>query len=73
MVGIDHIQILDDIDYNYSCITRDIEGMGRLSMRLLLDRINEPDMEPKHIVVPYICRFKGAERKRPEAAAKKLP
>ena len=65
MIGIDHIQILDDIDYNYSCVTRDIEGMGRLAMSLLLDRIENPQMEEQHIVVPYICRFKGAERKQP--------
>ncbi len=63
MIGIDHIPVLDIIDYKYSYVTRDTVGMGETAMQLLLKRMENPKAEPVSVVVPYQLVLKGAERK----------
>lgn len=64
MVGIDHVDVLDTIGYQYSCVTRDTEMMGRLAMELLVERMDDPDGERKSLIIPYISRMDGTETKR---------
>ena len=66
MVGIDHIEVLDIIDYEYSYVTRDMVDMGRQAMKLLLERISHPQMGIRNIIMPYQMNLKGAEKKQKE-------
>lgn len=61
MVGIDHIDVLDTIGYQYSCVTRDTEAMGRMAMELLMERMENPEGEKKEVIIPYIVRMDGTE------------
>jgi len=61
MVGIDHIGLLDIIGYQYSCVTRDTEKIGRLAMELLMERMDDPEGEKRSVIVPYISRMGGTE------------
>lgn len=61
MVGIDHIGVLDTIGYQYSCVTRDTEAMGRLAMELLMERMEDPEGVKKSLIIPYISRMAGTE------------
>lgn len=61
MVGIDHIDVLDTIGYQYSCVTRDTEAMGRMAMELLMERMEDPKGEKKEVIIPYIVRMDGTE------------
>ena len=61
MVGIDHIDVLDTIGYQYSCVTRDTEAMGRMAMELLMERMEDPEGEKKEVIIPYIVRMDGTE------------
>lgn len=63
VIGIDNIEVLDILDYNFSCVTRDSCEMGRVAMRRLLDRIeNEPSARIVHII-PCQLVLKGSERR----------
>ncbi|MDD3172322.1 MAG: LacI family DNA-binding transcriptional regulator [Herbinix sp.] len=62
-IGIDHVEVLDIIDYNFSCVTRDAVEMGRKAMNLLLDRIENPTKERTISVMPYRLVLKGSEKK----------
>jgi len=63
VIGIDNVDVLDVLDYKFSCVARDTCEMGRVAMRLLLDRVED---ESTHRVVRYApCKLilKGSERK----------
>lgn len=64
MVGIDHIDVLDTIGYQYSCVTRDTEAMGRMAMELLMERMENPEGEKKEVIIPYIVRMDGTETRK---------
>lgn len=64
MVGIDHIDVLDTIGYQYSCVTRDTEAMGRMAMELLMERMEDPEGEKKEVIIPYIVRMDGTETRK---------
>lgn len=61
MVGIDHIDILDIIDYCYSYVDRDTREMGRQAMNALLERIRDPQRPVHTVVMPCRKTLKGAE------------
>ena len=63
-VGIDHIDVLDIIDYKYSHVTRDTVEMGRATMQLLMDRIKNPLKMNTVQIVPYKLVLKGTELRR---------
>ena len=63
-VGIDHIDVLDIIDYKYSHVTRDTVEMGRATMQVLMDRIKNPFKMNTMQIVPYKVVLKGTERKK---------
>lgn len=58
-VGIDHIPVLDMIGYQYDCVTRDMKGMGRTAMELLIDRLENPKRERKIYMISCITKFRG--------------
>ena len=62
-VGIDHVDVLDIIDYKYSYVSRDTIEMGRIAMELLIDRIQNPQKYYTVKIVPYELILKGAEKK----------
>lgn len=62
-VGIDHIDVLDIIDYKYSYVSRDTVEMGRIAMELLIERIRNPKKYHTVKIVPYELFLKGAEKK----------
>jgi len=63
VIGIDHIPILDILDYNFSCVTRDTYETGRAAMRLLHARI-ENSMTPLEThMIPCELMLKGSERR----------
>ncbi|RRD96094.1 LacI family transcriptional regulator [Clostridiales bacterium COT073_COT-073] len=61
MIGIDHVDVLDIIDYKYSYVTRDTVEMGRKTMRLLINRISDPKIQQQTCIMPYQLVLKGAE------------
>lgn len=63
-VGIDHIDVLDIIDYKYSHVTRDTVEMGRATMQLLMERIENPLKMNTVQIVPYKLVLKGTELRR---------
>ncbi len=63
VIGIDNIPILDDLGFNFSCVTRDTEEMGKLSMKLLIQRMKKPDDQRCIWVVPCTLKLKGSERR----------
>lgn len=63
-IGIDHIDVLDMIDYKFSYVTRDTVEMGCRAMNLLLERLNNPDKERTICVMPYKVVLKGSEKKQ---------
>ena len=65
IVGIDHIPILDILDYNFSCITRDTYEMGRAAMRILCERIKNKSMQRTIHIVPCQLMLKGSECRVP--------
>jgi len=63
VVGIDHIDVLDILDYNFSCITRDAEAMGRVAMRLLQAHDLQKTTKQTIQTIPCIVKRKGSERR----------
>jgi len=63
VIGIDNIDVLDILDYNFSCVTRDTCEMGRVAMRLLCDRIENKTTQRIIHVVPCQLVLKGSERR----------
>lgn len=61
-IGIDHVNILDILGYNFSYVTRDTEEMGRVAMRMLLERLKYPNKERKICIMPYQLVVKGSEK-----------
>ena len=64
VVGIDHVEMLDLLGYELSCATRNTKKMGKTALDILLERIANPDMGRKIIIVPYELNLKGSEKKQ---------
>lgn len=62
VIGIDQIPELDYIDYGFSCIARDTEQMGRLAIRVLLERMQHPEEPPRMRTIPFQLRLMGSEK-----------
>lgn len=56
-VGIDHIPVLDMIGYRYNCVTRDMKGMGRNAIELLMARMEDEKKAREIRIVPCIKKF----------------
>lgn len=62
-IGIDHVEVLDILGYNFSYVTRDTVEMGRVAINMLLSRINNPDRQRSIKIMPYKLVLKGSEKK----------
>lgn len=65
VIGIDHIQVVDILGYNFSCVTRDVHEMGRVAMRMLCDRIENETAQRTIHMIPCKLVLKGSERRIP--------
>ncbi|WP_101908296.1 LacI family DNA-binding transcriptional regulator [Marasmitruncus massiliensis] len=65
-IGIDHVEVLDILDYNFSYVTRDTVEMGRIAISMLLNRLKNPDMQRNFRIMPYKLVLKGSEKRTPE-------
>ncbi|SMP71671.1 LacI family DNA-binding transcriptional regulator [Anoxynatronum buryatiense] len=62
-VGIDSNEVLDILGYNFSCVARDSVEMGRVAIRMLLERYQHPNKQRLESVMPFSVYLKGSERK----------
>lgn len=63
VIGIDHVEVLDILDYNFSYVSRDTYEMGRIAMRLLCDLIENKTTQRTIQMVPCKLELKGSERR----------
>ena len=62
-IGIDNNEVLDILGYNFSNVARDSVEMGRVAMRMLLDRCQNPQKQRVESVMPFRVNLKGSEKK----------
>ncbi|MCF8017893.1 MAG: LacI family transcriptional regulator [Vallitaleaceae bacterium] len=62
VIGIDHEPLIDIFCDNFSCVSRDTEEMGRVSMRLLLKRMKDTNKGRNIVMIPCQLELKGSEK-----------
>lgn len=62
-IGIDSNAVLDILGYNFSYVARDSVEMGRVAMRMLLDRYLNPAKQRVESIMPFGVYLKGSEKK----------
>lgn len=63
LIGIDNIELLEDLGFNFSCIDRDNKEMGRLAIKMLLNRKENPDTQRNIWVAPCEIKLNGSEKR----------
>lgn len=63
-IGIDKNTVMDILGYNYSNVSRDAVEMGRVAMRRLLERFENPGRQRAEYIMPFEIELKGSEKKR---------
>ena len=63
VIGIDRIETLEILGFNFSCVSRDVSEMGQVAMRLLLDRIEHRTTPITTHTIPCQLILKGSERR----------
>lgn len=63
VIGNDRIQLLDQLGIPFSCVYRDNYEMGRTALRMLLERIENPDKPRNICIIPYSVHLCGTEKK----------
>lgn len=64
LVGNDRIETLDILGIPFSCVYRDNYEMGRMALRLLQERVEEPQKARSICMVPYQVKLKGSEKRK---------
>ena len=64
VIGNDRIQILDQLGIPFSCVYRDNYEMGRVALRMLLERIEDPSRPRNICMIPYSVYLCGSEKKK---------
>ena len=64
VIGNDRIAMLDILGIDFSCVYRDTYEMGRMSIRLLQERIDHPRKTRSIYMIPYDVKLKGSEKKK---------
>lgn len=64
LISFDEIEVLRDIGYGLSVVTRSSREMGRIAMELLLKRLENSDSEKETVVVPTQLILRGSEKLR---------
>ncbi len=62
LVGIDHLPMMNILGVPFSCVTRDVIEMGRMSTNLLIERIDHKDTPIQTWVIPCQLHLKGSEQ-----------
>lgn len=62
-IGIDNNEVLDILGYNFSYVARDSVEMGRVAMRNLLERFENPNKQRVECIMPFKIYLKGSEKK----------
>jgi LacI family transcriptional regulator len=62
-IGIDHVDVLDILGYNFSYVTRDTIEMGRVAMNMLVDRFKFPNKQRNICIMGYKLVLKGSEKR----------
>jgi LacI family transcriptional regulator len=62
LIGFDEIEALRTIDFKLSVVDRSESEMGKLAMKLLLQRIHHPDSSGETEVVPAKLILRGSEK-----------
>jgi len=62
--GNDRIDILDMLGIPFSCVYRDNHEMGHVALRMLLERIENPDRPRNICMIPYSVQLSGSEKIR---------
>jgi len=63
VMGNDRIETLDILGVPFSCVYRDNYEMGRMSLRLLQERVDHPKKARSICMVPYQVKLKGSEKR----------
>ncbi|MDO5409821.1 MAG: LacI family DNA-binding transcriptional regulator [Lachnospiraceae bacterium] len=63
VIGIDRIAELDVLDYGFSYVGRDTVEMGRLAVKMLLERMESPKRQRQICMIPYELVLNGSEKK----------
>ncbi len=64
-IGIDNNEVLDILGYDFSNVARDAVDMGRVAMRMLLERFENPGRQRVEYIMPFKVSLKGSEKKSP--------
>lgn len=64
-IGIDSNEVLDILGYNFSNVARDAVEMGRVAMRRLLERFDNPTKQRVECIMPFKIYLKGSEKIKP--------
>lgn len=64
VVGIDHIPLVDIFGMNFSYVCRDTVEMGRVAMKLLIERMKNPKHSRQISMIPCELKLNGSEKIR---------
>ena len=64
LIGFDDIEALRVIDFKLSVVERSEAEMGRIAVRMLLDRLKAPEAERETVVMPVKLTLRGSEKLR---------
>jgi len=62
LIGFDDIDLAQLLQPEVSVVSQDVDQMGRLAARLLIDRINGDLVEPQAHVLPTTLLLRGSEQ-----------
>lgn len=62
LIGFDDIGVLRVIDFKLSVVDRSESEMGKIAMRMLLNRLKDPDGERQTVVLPVELILRGSEK-----------
>lgn len=64
LMGNDRIETVDILGIALSCVYRDNYEMGRTAVRLLQERMDNPDRSRTISMIPYNVKLRGSEKKQ---------
>lgn len=73
VIGIDNIPELDILNYGFSCVKRDTVEMGRLAVKVLLERMENPKRQRQICMIPYELMLNGSEKGKLSEEQQVLP
>lgn len=66
LMGNDRVETLDILGLPFSCVYRDNYEMGRMALRLLQERVEQPKKARSICMIPYRVKLKGSEKRKKE-------